>query len=232
MVSYFDRFFETKGAIFEGSKMDLNELREEYLSATLDSDTAHPDPFKQFESWFQAASKMEILEPNAMVLATADTSGHPSARSVLLKYFDKDGFVFFTNYNSRKAQQIANNPNVTALFPWYSLQRQIEISGTVTKISAAKSMKYFALRPRGSQLGAWVSMQSSVVSTRSLLQSKLKDLEKKFSGGEVPMPDFWGGFCIKPTRFEFWQGGAKRIHDRLEYKIDESGSWTTSRLSP
>jgi pyridoxamine 5'-phosphate oxidase len=214
--------------------LDLNDLRKEYAGHVLDVDTVAPNAFKQFESWFQEAAKAELLEPNAMVLSTSNLDGQPSQRSVLLKYFDKKGFVFFTNYGSRKATQIRDNPNVAVLFPWYQLQRQVEINGVAEKMSQTESMKYFALRPRGSQLGAWVSQQSSVVSTRSLLQSKLDGIKKKFAENEVPMPSFWGGFRIKPMRIEFWQGGTNRLHDRIEYSREslDDDCWKLQRLSP
>ena len=168
-----------------------------------------------------------------MILSTVDQDGGPTQRTVLLKYFDESGFVFFTNYKSRKATQILQNSHVSVLFPWYALQRQVEISGRAEKVSASESMKYFALRPRGSQLGAWVSQQSTVVSTRSLLQNKLGELTAKFSSGSVPMPSFWGGFRIKPTRLEFWQGGVNRLHDRIEYRLEPSDEiWHRQRLSP
>lgn len=214
--------------------MDLNDLRKEYAGHVLDVDTVAANAFQQFETWFQEAAKAELLEPNAMVLSTSNLDGQPSQRSVLLKYFDKKGFVFFTNYGSRKATQIRDNPNVAVLFPWYQLQRQVEINGIAEKISQAESIKYFALRPRGSQLGAWVSQQSSVVSTRSLLESKLDGIKKKFADNEVPMPSFWGGYRIKPMRIEFWQGGTNRLHDRIEYSREtlDDDDWKLQRLAP
>lgn len=213
--------------------MDLNDLRQEYTKHEIDVDSVDPCPIKQFEFWFQQATQAEVLEPNAMVLSTVDEHGGPAQRSVLLKYFDQTGLVFFTNYNSRKATHIANNSRVSLLFPWYVLQRQVEVNGTVEKVSAAESLKYFALRPRGSQLGAWVSQQSTVVSNRSLLQNKLAELTKKFSSGEVPMPSSWGGYRVKPVRMEFWQGGKNRLHDRIEYQwSSESDSWNRQRLAP
>lgn len=213
--------------------MDLNKVRQEYKSNSIDIDSVDACPLKQFESWFKEARDDGVLEPNAMSLSTVNASGCPTQRTVLLKYFDQAGFVFFTNFNSRKARDIADNPSVSLLFPWYSLQRQVEVSGRATKISTAESLKYFALRPRGSQLGAWVSQQSSVISSRSLLQNKLAELKQKFSTGTVPMPDAWGGYRVKPSRIEFWQGGQNRLHDRIEYQwipLDEN--WTRRRLAP
>jgi pyridoxamine 5'-phosphate oxidase len=226
--------------------MDLTALREEYASRDLDISTTDECPFAQFQLWFEQASRAELLEPNAMVLATVDGSGHPSQRTVLLKLFDAEGFVFFTNYGSRKSQQIAGNPRVSLLFQWLPLHRQVEIHGCTERVSSAESLKYFASRPRGSQLGAWISRQSEVVSSRSVLESKWEDMKRKFSSGDIPLPSFWGGYRVRPTRFEFWQGGAKRLHDRIEYLPEtvqpESGPsppqkqlqrrWHRQRLSP
>ena len=212
--------------------MDLNDLRQEYSERSIDVDSVDPNPFIQFETWFKEATKAEVTEPNAMVIATTDTDGQSTQRTVLLKYFDETGFVFFTNYDSRKAAQISGNAKVSMLFPWYVLHRQVEISGVAEKISSAESIKYFALRPRGSQLGAWVSQQSAVVSSRSVLQNKLAELKQKFSSGSVPMPPNWGGFRVKPSRIEFWQGGKNRLHDRIEYQLSSDQSWQRQRLAP
>ena len=213
--------------------IDLTALRQEYASQEHDLATTAECPFEQFQRWLDQALKAQLTEPNAMVLSTVDAGHAPSQRSVLLKYFDQRGFVFFTNYASRKARQIADNSQVCALFPWYPLHRQVEISGIAEKVSTAESLKYFALRPRGSQLGAWVSRQSEVVSSRALLEAKWEELKRKFGHGEVPLPSFWGGYRIQPTRFEFWQGGARRLHDRIEYRPrgDQPG-WTRTRLAP
>lgn len=213
--------------------MDLRNQRKEYDQGTIDISTVDPDPLVQFSAWFQDATDSEVIEPNAMVLSTVDGAGYPAQRTVLLKYFDQSGFVFFTNYESRKATHIAENPAVSLLFPWYSLQRQVEVSGWAEKVSASESMKYFALRPRGSQLGAWVSQQSTVVSTRGLLQNKLSEMTAKFAAGAIPMPSFWGGFRVKPKRIEFWQGGLNRLHDRIEYQRPKGESqWRLQRLAP
>ena len=212
--------------------MDLHDLRQEYSERSIDVDSVDPNPFIQFETWFTEATKAEVTEPNAMVIATTDANGQSTQRTVLLKYFDETGFVFFTNYESRKATQISGNARVSLLFPWYVLHRQVEISGIAEKINSAESIKYFALRPRGSQLGAWVSQQSSVVSSRSVLQNKLAELKKKFASGSVPMPPTWGGFRVKPLRIEFWQGGKNRLHDRIEYQLSSDQSWQRQRLSP
>ena len=213
--------------------MDLSKHRQEYLHGAIDIDSLEPCPFKQFGLWFEEASSSDMLEPNAMILATVDTDHCPTQRTVLLKYFDESGFVFFTNYTSRKAVQISANENVSLLFPWYTLQRQVEINGTAEKVSTAESIMYFARRPRGSQLGAWVSRQSSIVSTRSVLQNKLAEIRAKFASGAVPMPPFWGGFRVKPKRIEFWQGGINRLHDRIQYRfLVDDATWERTRLAP
>lgn len=213
--------------------MKLFGLRQEYAFDSIDIESVDRCPFKQFESWFQDATNSQVLEPNAMVLSTVGFDGKPTSRTVLLKYFDDSGFTFFTNYGSRKAKQIEENPKASLLFPWYSLQRQVEIGGHVEKVSLIESAKYFALRPRGSQLGAWVSQQSSVVSNRSVLKNKLAELTKKFGDGEIPKPSGWGGYRVIPTRFEFWQGGQGRLHDRIEYLVDrETADWNRQRLAP
>ena len=211
--------------------MDLSELRQEYANQDHDISTTAESPFEQFQAWFEQATRAELTEPNAMVLATVNSQAQVSQRTVLLKYFDEQGFVFFTNYGSRKAQQMSGNPAVSVLFPWLQLHRQVEITGVVEKVTTAESMKYFALRPRGSQLGAWVSQQSEVVSSRSVLESKWQELKEKFGHGEIPLPGFWGGYRIKPSRFEFWQGGAQRLHDRIEY-LPSDGGWRRQRLAP
>lgn len=215
------------------TEKDLSALRREYAAGELDEATVAGCPFVQFTKWFDQALSAELLEPNAMVLATASREGAPTQRTVLLKYFDPTGFVFFTNYGSRKAHQIAGNSAVSLLFQWLPLHRQVEINGHTEKVSLAESMRYFAKRPRESQLGAWVSRQSEVVSTRSLLLSKWEALRQKFSGGEIPFPTFWGGFRVVPERIEFWQGGAHRLHDRIEYQRPAgSTEWTIRRLAP
>lgn len=211
--------------------MDLSALRQEYANQELDVENCAACPFTQFQTWFEHASHAEVLEPNAMVLATVAADGQPSQRTVLLKYFDAAGFVFFTNYGSRKAKQIASNQRVSLLFVWLPLHRQVEIHGVAERVSAAESLKYFALRPRGSQLGAWISRQSEVVSSRSVLETKWEELKRKFAGGDVPLPEFWGGYRVQPTRFEFWQGGASRLHDRIEYQSSDK-EWTRHRLAP
>ena len=211
--------------------MDLSEFRKEYSDRGLHREDLAADPMVQFERWFQQAVELKLHEPNAMSLATVEATGRPLLRTVLLKYFDTNGFVFFTNYQSRKAKHIAGNPQVSLLFPWVILERQVIVQGRAEKISAAESLKYFASRPRESQLGAWVSDQSSVISSRKLLLQKLAEIKDKFAHGEVPLPSFWGGYRVIPETIEFWQGGSARLHDRFFYerKVDE---WVIERLSP
>ncbi len=189
------------------------------------------DPFRVFEQWFSAACNTDLEDPNAMSLATASLSD-VSVRTVLMKYWDATGFVFFTNYGSRKAQQIGENSNVGLLFYWECLHRQVRIEGTATRISAAESLKYFATRPRGSQLGAWCSQQSSVMSSRDALTAKLAEIKQKFANGEVPLPTLWGGYRVAPRRIEFWQQGADRLHDRFLYELSGEGQWKIHRLAP
>ncbi len=199
------------------------ELREQDLNQ---------NPFRQFGNWFQAATDAGLHEPNAMSLATVSDKGAPSLRTVLLKVWDEDGFVFFTNHGSRKAQNIAENPNVALLFYWAPLHRQIRVEGTAQKVSTMESLKYFVTRPRGSQLGAWCSEQSSTISSRAILQAKLTEIKQKFLGGEVPLPSFWGGFRVVPSRFEFWQAGDDRLHDRFVYEPETDDTWSIQRLAP
>ena len=211
--------------------MDVGELRRDYTQRGLDLADLNPDPFAQFELWFQQAREADLLEPNALVLSTVSPEGKPYQRTVLLKYFDRSGFVFFTNYGSRKAQHIAGNAQVSLLFPWYSLERQLTIAGSASKISAAESLRYFSSRPRGSQLGAWVSQQSTVISSRQMLEMQFEKMREKFINKSVPLPDFWGGYRVKPASFEFWQGRPSRLHDRFLYSLEDD-QWAIARLSP
>jgi pyridoxamine 5'-phosphate oxidase len=214
--------------------MDLSQLRQEYRQAGLRRDDLHPDPVEQFRRWFQQAQEAELLEPNAMVLGTTDGQ-RPTSRTVLLKAFDGRGFVFFTNYGSRKATEIAAHPQVSLLFPWYGLARQVAILGPAARISTAESLAYFASRPFGSQIGAWVSQQSQVISSRSLLEQKWQELQQRFRDGGVPLPTGWGGYRVEPLEFEFWQGSENRLHDRFRYRKavqEEAGTWLIERLAP
>jgi pyridoxamine 5'-phosphate oxidase len=211
--------------------MDLAEFRKEYSNRGLGREQLDGDPVAQFAAWFTQATAMKIHEPNAMTLATVDSEGMPYQRTVLLKYFDKDGFVFFTNYGSRKAEQISGNPRVSLLFPWITLERQVTIQGHAEKISTAESLKYFCSRPRESQIGAWVSHQSEVITSRKFLMQKLAEINVKFHHGEIPLPSFWGGYRVRPSSFEFWQGGPARLHDRFFYQLQNS-AWNIARLSP
>lgn len=211
--------------------MDIKGLRKDYANPVLSRDMLAPDPFNQFARWFEEACAVELPEPNAMTLATVGVDGQPTLRTVLLKIFDRDGFVFFTNYSSRKAREIGENQHVALLFPWIKLARQVTITGLAEKISAAESARYFASRPRDSQLGAWISRQSSVLTSRQLLMMELDKIKNKFLKGEIPLPDFWGGFRVRPISIEFWQGQTSRLHDRFLYTRKDDG-WTIERLAP
>ena len=211
--------------------MDLADFRKEYSEKGLRRDELKAEPVGQFAEWFEQAVELKVHEPNAVTLATVDERGMPFQRTVLLKYFDEQGFVFFTNYESRKAKQMEANPQVSLLAPWITLERQVIIQGKVEKISSAESLKYFTSRPRESQLGAWVSNQSEVISSRKLLMQKLQEIKDKFKEGEIPLPSFWGGYRLVPEAIEFWQGGPARLHDRFLYMRDGEG-WKIDRLSP
>ena len=206
-------------------------IRQGYEDKGLDKEDLNADPIIQFESWFKEAKKSEPI-PTAMSLSTVNNNGEPTLRTVLLKLFDKKGFVFFTNYKSRKADHITDNPNVAVLFNWVALERQVSITGVAEKIKTKESIKYFMSRPRGSQLGAWVSDQSSVLSSRKILELKLEEMKRKFSDGEIPLPDFWGGYRIIPKTFEFWQGRPNRLHDRFIYSKLSNEIWEIDRIAP
>lgn len=212
--------------------MDIGELRNEYKRDSLDQTDLCSSPFAQFEKWFRQARDSQVLEINAMQLATATTAGRPSVRTVLMKAFDEQGFVFYTNYGSQKAREITENPLVSALFFWKELERQVEITGKVEKVATSDSLKYFLSRPKGSQLGAWVSPQSSIIESRQFLEQKLAEMKHKFSQGDIPLPDYWGGFRIIPDTVEFWQGRPNRLHDRFEYRVNASQNWDITRLAP
>ena len=212
--------------------MDLTSLRAKYTTRGLDIKDLNQNPFLQFETWFNEAINAKLTEPNAFSLATVGLDMMPSIRTVLLKIFDEKGFIFFTNYKSTKAKQVEENPKAAALFAWLDLERQVKIEGSIEKISSTESLKYFLSRPKGSQIGAWVSHQSEVITSRSLLEQKFDEIRRKFVKGEVPFPSFWGGYAIKPIRIEFWQGGQDRLHDRFVYELQNDNSWTILRLAP
>ncbi|MET0261905.1 MAG: pyridoxamine 5'-phosphate oxidase [Rariglobus sp.] len=212
--------------------MSLADLRKDYsLAGLLEKDLAR-DPFRQFDKWFQEAEAAKLNEPNAMTLATATKDGRPSARTVLLKGVDGRGFVFFTNYESRKGRELAENPRATLLLPWIAIERQVTIEGVLTKVSREESAAYFHTRPRASQLGAWVSQQSSIITGREVLEEAMKALEKKHAGAEIPLPPAWGGYRLAPETVEFWQGRRSRLHDRLRYRREGTGDWLVERLAP
>lgn len=212
--------------------MTLTEFRKEYTLAGLRRRDLAQNPILQFEEWMQQAVKAEVPEPTAMSVATVDKLNQPSLRTVLLKAVDERGFVFCTNYESRKGQELAQTSNAALLFFWKELERQVSIRGLTRKIPAEESDAYFKVRPVGSQLGAWVSQQSSVVENRSVLEAKYDELEKKYSGQQIPLPPNWGGYVVAPTTIEFWQGGVNRLHDRFRYTKQEDGRWIIERLSP
>jgi pyridoxamine 5'-phosphate oxidase len=209
----------------------IEELRSEWMRHGLARDELDLDPFRQFELWYSQAIDSGIAEPNAMSLATVDADEQPWLRTVLLKIYDENGFVFFTNYESDKAKQIAVNHRVSLLFPWVALGRQVKISGRAEKIPTAESLKYFTSRPRGSQIGAWASPQSQVISSRSLLDAKVDEIKRKFAQGEVPLPSFWGGYRVTPLAIEFWQARDSRLHDRFVYTQD-GDNWKIKRRAP
>jgi pyridoxamine 5'-phosphate oxidase len=212
--------------------MDLEQVRREYLQGGLRRADLPAEPYQLFSLWQQQAISCKLLDPTAMILATASVTGQPSQRTVLLKTLDENGFVFFTNYGSRKGEEIFANPQVSLIFPWHPMERQVRVCGTAEQISSEESARYFASRPRDSQLAAWASNQSRAIRSRSFLMAQLEDVKQKFSQREVPLPEFWGGIRVKPNQIEFWQGGANRLHDRFEYKQLEDGSWSIMRLAP
>lgn len=212
--------------------MNADAFRTEAMERGLSRASLDPDPIRLFEQWYTAAIETALPEPNAMSLCTVDEGGQPYVRTVLLKLFDRQGFVFFTNFESRKARQIDRNPQVAALFPWVALARQVQMTGRAERIPTAESLRYFATRPRGSQIGAWSSPQSQVISSRSLLEAKVAEMKQRFAHGEIPLPNFWGGYRIVPSRIEFWQGRESRLHDRFLYTREGDDSWRIERLAP
>lgn len=216
--------------------MNIADLRIEYKRETLDERGVSPDPFRQFERWFDEAVKAALPEPNAMTLATADANGRPSARVVLLKGFDERGFVFFTNYASRKGRDLAARGEAALLFFWPELERQIRIEGSVAKVTSTESDAYFRSRPRGARLGAWASPQSEAIEGRGALEARFAAIEVQYqhAGDDIPVPPHWGGYRVAPSDFEFWQGRPSRLHDRIRYRRDagDRDRWVIERLAP
>ncbi len=210
---------------------DLAALRKDYTLAGLRRADLAADPFQQFERWFQEAQDAGVIEPNAMTLATATPEGLPSARTVLLKSFDTNGFVFYTNYDSRKGHELAANPHACLVFPWLALERQVKVYGLVSQVSREETATYFNSRPVGSRIGAWASPQSQVVANREALEEARTEAETRFGDHPIPPPPHWGGYCVTPTAIEFWQGRPSRLHDRLRYRW-QRGAWMIERLAP
>lgn len=217
---------------FAAMNKSIAELRKEYSSETLLEKDVAADPVQQFQKWWDQAVASDILEPNAMTLATASADGLPSARIVLLKGFDENGFVFFTNYKSFKGLQLDENPKACLVFHWKELERQVRIMGLVSKLSEAESNEYFQSRPVGSRIGAWASPQSQVIENREWLEAEFEKRKEEFRDGPVPRPPHWGGYAVKPVVVEFWQGRFSRLHDRIQYSLEENGSWKIERLAP
>lgn len=211
--------------------INLADLRTEYMLAGLDESDIAADPYAQFAAWFKAALASEIALPNSMMLATATAAGRPSARAVLLKGYDTRGFVFFTNYDSRKSRELEQNPQASLLFCWEELERQVRIDGRVERVSAAESDEYFASRPLGSRIGAWASPQSEIVPSRAALEKRVEEMAARH-GDNPPRPPHWGGWRVVPESFEYWQGRKNRLHDRIVYRPGENGGWTTARIAP
>ena len=208
-------------------------IRTDYKKLALNEADVAKDPIDQFRRWWDEAIKSEIEEVNAMTLATASAAGIPSARIVLLKDFDSNGFVFFTNYESHKGKQLAANPNACLVFFWKELERQVRIEGTVSIITAAESDAYFQSRPAGSRIGAWASPQSETIASRAIIEERVAEVQTRYGSAEIPRPSHWGGYLVKPTAVEFWQGRSNRLHDRIYYNLDHAGkNWLISRLAP
>ncbi len=212
--------------------VDLADLRREYRMQPLRRNDLDADPLLQFNRWFEEAGHAESMDANAMSIATVAADGQPTVRTVLLKYYDEEGFVFYTNLESNKAKDLDGNPRASLLFYWSEMHRQVIINGVATRISAAENVKYFLRRPRDSQLGAWVSQQSHPISSRTVLEQKFKEMKQKFAEGAVPLPSFWGGYRVCPASIEFWQGRENRLHDRFVYTSSNEDSWDIERLAP
>ena len=212
--------------------MSIENFRREYTAGGLKREDLKADPLAQFRLWLDQTIASGLGDPTAMVVGTVSPDGQPSQRSVLLKHYDDTGFIFYTNYGSRKAQEIEGNDRVSLLFPWNALDRQVKVCGRAEKISAAESLRYFLSRPRDSQLAAWASDQSRKISSRDFLMTQLAHMKEKYAEGEVPLPDFWGGIRVIPHEIEFWQGGEHRLHDRFVYELDDGGKWSIHRLAP
>jgi pyridoxamine 5'-phosphate oxidase len=212
--------------------MNLGEMRVDYRRGELRREDLRADPFEQFGLWFEQARATGLVEANAMSLATASHAGRPSVRTVLLKSFDASGFVFFTNLGSRKAREIAENPQVALIFPWVALEQQVILGGVAQPTSTAEATAYFTERPLGSKLAAWASEQSGVITARETLEARYEEIKRRFPDGQVPLPPFWGGFRVVPQEFEFWQGRPSRLHDRFVYRRQPDDSWQIERLAP
>ena len=210
----------------------IADIRKDYRMRSLSESDAAPNALAQFETWWNEAVKSELSEPNAMTLATASADGVPTARIVLLKGFDERGFVFFTNYNSLKGEQLSENPRACLVFFWKELERQVRVMGVIEKVSAADSDEYFNSRPEGSRIGAIVSPQSSVIESRDWLEGQVAAAAQQLTGTNIPRPEYWGGYRVRPAIIEFWQGRSNRLHDRLQYSLTEDGVWKIERLAP
>jgi len=212
--------------------MDLQAIRREFVRGALGQEDLTDEPLAFFDRWLQDAIDMGVPDANAMTVASVGKDGQPSQRIVLLKSFDEKGFIFFTNYESRKAREISCNARVSLHFPWHSIERQVEVSGVAERISVAESQKYFSSRPRESQLAAWASAQSRPLRSKDVLLKQWESIGRKYAQGDIPLPEFWGGYRVRPLQIEFWQGGEHRLHDRFEFTLQAGESWKVERLAP